>query len=71
MTEAIPPVAADCLNGRFAAHEISEALTVAFWLHGHADTLCQDRLATAHRHFADLAEALGYRIERVNPEAAQ
>lgn len=57
------------LEGRYEAYQIAEALHIAFWV-GETIENPAYHLNRAHDEFAELAEKLGYRVERIQPEEA-
>ena len=62
MTITLPTEAIDILAGRHNAVAISEALIIAYWMHGRSDPTARHHMIEAHREFARLADALGYTI---------
>ena len=62
MTITLPTEAVDILAGRHNAVAISEALILAYWLHGRSDSAALHHLRAAHHEFAVLADAMGYTI---------
>lgn len=62
MTITLPTDAIDILAGRSNAAAISEALIIAYWMHGRSDSTALHHLCAAHHEFAALADALGYTI---------
>lgn len=58
----------DILKGRHQAQEIAQLMTAAYWStpkDGHRNFLVKQ----VHVEFAELAEALGYRVEKIEEEA--
>jgi hypothetical protein len=58
----------DILKGRHQAQEIAQLMTAAYWStvkDGHRNFLVKQ----VHVEFAKLAEALGYRVEKITEEA--
>jgi len=60
----------DILKGRHQAQEIAQLMTAAYWSPpkgGHGDFLVKQ----VHVEFAKLAEALGYRIEKIEEQPVE
>lgn len=66
-------MAIDYLKAEYPATEIMRAAHAAYYLEGSgadsAWTNAQDN--TIHRYFADLAKALGYRVEKIEEPAVE
>lgn len=62
MTRPLPATQIELLDGRCPARDISEALTIAYWMHSKGTTDTQYHWNAAHTKFAQLADALGYTI---------
>lgn len=61
----------DHLPGLHEATRISECLLVAHYLESHAPKEAAWQSNEAHRYFAKLAEQFGYRIEKIEADAAE
>jgi hypothetical protein len=58
----LPAKAIDLLSGIGPALDISQALHVAYWMHGRDDGCALHHWDWAHEQLAALADALGYTI---------
>ena len=58
----LPADAVAVLAGRHDAASLAEHLSAAYWLHGRDDGTALYLLREAHKHLADLADAMGYTI---------
>lgn len=64
----------ELLSARMAADNIARAADAAYWLDcvGKSGKAYADHhREAAHSEFAKLAAALGYRVEKIQPEAAK
>ena len=57
------------LVGRHDAQEIAEKSTVAFYLASRDPSSAEFHWRGVHKHFAQLAKRLGYRIEKIEAPA--
>jgi hypothetical protein len=58
-------------SARLAAREVAECLHVYYWRVEMRDATTDYLLKEAHKEFAKLADALGYRIEKIEAPAKQ
>lgn len=62
MPHQLPATQIELLDGRYPARDISEALTLAYWMHSKGKADAEYHWDVAHTKFAELADALGYTI---------
>lgn len=69
MTDHTSKIGFDPLETRYPAQQIYEASGIAYYLAGSgaAAAWYESQAKTIHDSFAELARALGYRIERIEP----